>query len=414
MPDMQQKKTKTNKFWFITTLCLSVVFVIFPLLVKSSSIDELNQQISEKKQKIEKLTEETSKLESSIGEKQQEAANLQTQIDILDGEISKTEIEIEKIKTEIEQVKLEIQSVEIQIKEKEKEIAKQKDILAEFIRVMYLYDQKSAIEIILGYNSFSDLLNQIKYTEILENRGQETLDKIQELKRQLDWQKQVLESKKKALEDLKSKLENEQKKLSLEKQSKESLLSETQAQEIQYQGLLDKAKQEQDAINQEMRSLLLEIEKKKQEGIGDRNYEWGGDATAILSWPVDPSRGISAYFHDSTYPFRYLFEHNAIDIRCYQGTPIKASADGYVIKARNAGYGYNYIMLLHSGGLATKYGHVSAIYVSEGQFILQGEIIGLSGGTPGTPGAGWLTTGPHLHFEVWKDGTPVDPLSYLP
>lgn len=132
-----------------------------------------------------------------------------------------------------------------------------------------------------------------------------------------------------------------------------------------------------------------------------------------LSWPINPVKGISAGFRDSGYYKQFKMQHNAIDIRAPQGTQIRSAGDGYVYKAVDNGLGYSYIIILHRNNLRTLYGHVSSIYVKSGQMIEEGQIIGLSGGMPGTKGAGKMTTGPHLHFETLENEVYKNPLNYL-
>jgi murein DD-endopeptidase MepM/ murein hydrolase activator NlpD len=98
--------------------------------------------------------------------------------------------------------------------------------------------------------------------------------------------------------------------------------------------------------------------------------------------------------------------HNGIDISVSSGTPIKAGDDGVVVMAgANGGYGL-WTLVDHGGGLATGYAHQSAIGVSVGQRVGRGQVIGRVGST----GA---STGPHLHFEVRVNGSPVSPMSWL-
>ncbi len=99
--------------------------------------------------------------------------------------------------------------------------------------------------------------------------------------------------------------------------------------------------------------------------------------------------------------------HPGIDIAAEAGTPIQAAMGGQVVAAGpDGGYG-NLITVDDGNGLTTRYAHCSQIFARVGQSIAPGEIIGAVGSTG-------RATGPHLHFEVRQDDTPVDPLRYLP
>jgi murein DD-endopeptidase MepM/ murein hydrolase activator NlpD len=99
--------------------------------------------------------------------------------------------------------------------------------------------------------------------------------------------------------------------------------------------------------------------------------------------------------------------HLAVDIGASPGRPVMASADGIVTQAGHVSGGLGTaVYLSHGFGLATRYGHMSGVNVRIGQRVHRGDVIGFVGNTG-------RATGYHLHYEVWEDGRPVDPLTYV-
>ena len=148
--------------------------------------------------------------------------------------------------------------------------------------------------------------------------------------------------------------------------------------------------------------------------IASRKSASRGHERVTFDWPVEPELGISAHYDDPAYRARFGFAHKAIDIPVAQGSVVRSVADGVVEKVTDQGLGFNSIVVRHAGGYASMYGHVSAFLASEGDEVSMGDPIALSGGTPGTAGAGKMTTGAHLHLEFFKDGEHIDPLPLLP
>ena len=122
--------------------------------------------------------------------------------------------------------------------------------------------------------------------------------------------------------------------------------------------------------------------------------------------PIDAE--IGSRFGMRRHPiFRVRRMHNGVDYGAPTGTPIWASKTGTVIFAGwKGGYG-NTVVIHHAGGVSTLYAHMSKLMVEDGSYVTQGEVIGLVGST------GW-STGPHLHFEVRRNGDPADPELFLP
>jgi len=139
---------------------------------------------------------------------------------------------------------------------------------------------------------------------------------------------------------------------------------------------------------------------------------WTGTIN-ILSWPTQTKR-VTTFFRDPGYYSVLWSQHDAIDIGTEQGSDIYAAAGWYVSYILPpAPGGYSYLAIRHPDWFVTVYGHLSEILVAEYQWVSAGQIIAKSGWAPWTPGAGPMTSGAHLHFEVWKDKAPVDPFRYL-
>jgi murein DD-endopeptidase MepM/ murein hydrolase activator NlpD len=379
-------------------------------------ISELDRQMEAKKKEIEELKKKSATYQKNIEEAKRKALSLETELAILSNRIVKTKIDIEATEKNIEEIKLELKNIELQIKEKERNLAENRKRMADILRLISRADRVNYLHIIAAKKSFSEVFDQIQYTKELQINLQGVLDKIKGEKSELENKENEKQEKQKEEERDKSDLEKLQASLGEQAVRKEVLLSETFANEKKFQNWLLEAKYEQEQINSDIYSIERNIRQKLEESDKNFSGEKGtGTGSIALSWPVSPARGITATFHDPDYPYRYVFEHPAIDIRAAQGTKVAAAAPGYVARIKNGGSrGYSYVMIIHNNNVSTVYGHLSRIDVQEDTYVIRGQIIGLSGGMPGTPGAGGLTTGPHLHFETRLNGIPVNPLNYLP
>lgn len=132
---------------------------------------------------------------------------------------------------------------------------------------------------------------------------------------------------------------------------------------------------------------------------------------AMLEYPIHrplpASRTISSRYGSRLDPInRNPSFHGGIDFRAGTGTPIQATADGEVTKAgRSGGYG-KVVEIRHSSGLSTRYAHMSAIDVRVGQQVSTGDIVGKVGSTG-------RSTGPHLHYEIRRNGSTIDPMRFM-
>jgi murein DD-endopeptidase MepM/ murein hydrolase activator NlpD len=410
-------------------------------------LSNLKAEIRANQKDLQEITRNVREANNRLEGVKQRVNTLKSQLDNLDEQIKNTSNMILNVTVQINAKEAEL--IELYNEEEIKKAAlnNQKQMLLDYLQAIYEResgisdttldnDQISIAKLLLADNSVGDQLLELKYFSVLEREGHEIFDNLEKILNDIKSDEVAIQLKKNRLAELKNDLADRKKELEVQKNAKTHLLEETRGEEKIYQQLLDESLQQQKQVISDLRTLndnLVFIRKKMAELGANFNpdeylsmlspqsamvYDYisatRDSEDPVFHWPVSPSNGISAYFHDPAYAAFFGVQHNAIDIRTPQGSAIRAPADGIVYKVKDNGYGYSYLILAHSGGYTTTYGHISEFEVKEGDKVSLGQVIAMSGGTPGSKGAGFMTTGPHLHFEIMKNGQYVDPLLYLP
>ncbi|MDC0714008.1 M23 family metallopeptidase [Stigmatella sp. ncwal1] len=122
-----------------------------------------------------------------------------------------------------------------------------------------------------------------------------------------------------------------------------------------------------------------------------------------LSWPLEPV-SVTSHFGERVHPIKgEVRDHLGVDLAARRGQAIAAAAPGVVLRAGwNGAHGYS-VEVQHAERVLTRYSHLSRVLVETGEILERGDVLGLAGDTG-------LATGVHLHFELWEDGQPIDPL----
>lgn len=416
------------------------------VLTRFRVLERIRQELRSSQKDFQSATNVVADAQGKLDAVEEELSTLNEQLNNLDQQIANTQSLIANVNMQIAQKENRLTELHQDMEIKKIAIENQKRMLGEYLKLLYeqensmsdTFDKNQQVNIaklLLSDMPVGEQLQQVQYFQILENTGHQLFSNLEKLLTELEQNQKELENEKEKLGHLYERLKEEKNNLDTQREAKANLLEQTKGDEKIYTQLFEQSKQQQAQIQEDMRVLSTNLAfiQAKMDELGDNfnpnDYAdlLGKEMVSVadyinstktdgfeLDWPVKPSRGISAYFHDSSYRGVFGVDHNAVDIRQTQGTPIHAPADGVVYKVRDNGYGYSYLILAHPGGFMTIYGHVSEFLVDYGEKITKGQIVALTGGMPGSKGAGLMTTGAHLHFEVMKGGKYVDPLDYLP
>ena len=376
---MQMKK----KVLFIV-LALILVFN-FTQVLASGNLDSL-------KKDQKKTTEEMKRKKDEIKVIKEETKNVSKEIVELDKKMDKATMDLTEVEKEIATIEANIEKKTGELIEAEENVNDMQDTFNSRIRVMYKTGNIGYLEILLASSDVKDFLSRQDMIKAIADNDKELIKYMKEQRDLIEITKMELETQKKAVEVSKSKLESRRRDLASATRAKEGLIDRL----MEDEKALEK---EHDALNDYAKALEADIMKLM---VNTNPYSGGK-----MAWPVPGRTRISSPYGYRIHPiFKTKKLHTGIDIPAPTGTNIIAASEGTIIHAGTlGGYGKT-VMIDHGGGIATLYGHNSAITVSNGTYVAKGDVIAKAGSTG-------YSTGPHSHFEVRKNGAYVDPLPWV-
>ena len=282
---------------------------------------------------------------------------------------------------EIEIKKGEIEETQQKLDAKQAEVDKQSDALNERLSVMYKTGTVGFVDVILSSEGITELIQNIGVVQKILKNDQKLLKDLQAQYKEIDT------------------LKAEQQKQMDEMQAKEE---ELMALKAEYEKKADDYEAEEEKLNAEADRLAAEAAAKAA--------SQGGSFTpsGTYCFPVASNYIITDDYGYRICPFHGPEFHNGLDICLSGGTygkPCYAIGDGIVTQAswNSGGYG-NLIMINNGNGIITLYGHLSGYAVSAGQHVSKGQVVGYLGSTGNSTGA-------HLHFTVYLNGSTISPWS---
>ncbi|MBU6447722.1 hypothetical protein KGQ24_02700, partial [Patescibacteria group bacterium] len=296
---MRNKNIQKISFVIILTGLLSV-----PFSIHADTSSDIAAQKQAKQAQLDQLNSQIKDYQNQIAQQQKQAASLSNEIKLYDIEIKSTDLQIQATQTNIDNTNLQIEDLKAQIIQKTNQIEQEKQILGQLIVSINEMDNVSTLQLSLGTNNFSDFLDQVQYTESLQQRVYDLLDQIKQIKAKLMQNESDLQTSLDKLNQLQDQLQITQQTLNDQKNSKVQLLTQTRGQQSRYLQLLTATQDQEAKVQQEMYNL-------DQQASGKTTYSPLPVVHGILAWPID---GVitQGYGNTGFTQLGYNF-HNGID-----------------------------------------------------------------------------------------------------
>lgn len=375
-------------------VCLLSVDLVPVLAVTQADIDALKEDAAD-------LNAKKKELEKQLDALADDKAEVLARRKLLDEQVSNTSAQIQNVEAQIAEYSALITQTEAELAEAEQQEAEQYELFCKRVRAMEEQGRVDYWSVLFRASSFTDLLSRLDAINEIMEYDQRVIDQLKALQEEIAAKKATLEESKAQSEAAKAELVTKKKELDAQRQEAIALIQKIQNNESQYQSTLN-------ALDAEEERIQADIVKKSKELAAQQAAQ--GKPTQSSSggyiWPVD-SRYITSTVGGRSSPGGVgSTNHKGTDIgRVGYTSKIYAAKAGTVIVSQySSSYG-NYVVVSHGSGNTTLYAHMSSRSVNVGDYVNQGDVLGITGSTGNS-------TGPHLHFEVTENGVRVNPLSH--
>lgn len=401
--------------------------------VFATTTAEYDAQISEIKEKQAQNEAEAEELNAQLESLRSETADAQAYQETLVAQIENYQESIDLARERIDELNSSISTLEDEIEKADAEYADTFEQLKVRLNALYTSGgELTTLEILLDSTSLYDFSVRSEAIQGVTRHDKQLMEEIkaymlqtQEQRDELSVQKEELAEQKKDLESKQSELqvleeENQRliEELQLQSAEAENLIAENEAESQDYLAQLDSLiaqRSEQAAREEAERQQALENQQNQGGDSSDAGSSSSGssgssgssnDSSVLNTGDLSFSWPLAGYGYGSITQYYGNNGHMGLDVGIPYGTPIYAAESGQVISAEYHWSWGNNVLIWHNGTYSTRYAHCSSLAVSAGEYVQKGQVIGYAGSTGNS-------TGNHLHFEVYQNGSRVDPLNFV-
>lgn len=365
----------------------------------TESIDTLRQQQQQTKQQHQSVVNDRDRLTNLQQGAQKHLTGLEQNLQTTDSYLQESESRLQLATQRLQQLETGLDVAERSYQERQ---------IATVARLRYLQRSPASVgwAVLLESENISDFLSRRHQLKLVYQADEQILVKLNAQANVINKQKTEVEQQKNEIGLIREQLLAQKADYQTQAQSQSELIQRLNSDRLALEAA-------QNQLERESKNLEVLIQQKVAEARATEEAQAKTNSrtsfimrgTGIMTYPSDAPT--SSPFGWRIHPILgYRRFHAGLDFAASYGSTIRAADSGTVIFAGwYGGYG-RAVIINHGNGVTTLYGHTSELYVTEGQAVQRGQAIAAVGSTG-------FSTGPHLHFEVRRNGTPVDPANYL-